>query len=207
MPGALGRAWTGVCAVMLCFVVIACSPASQPPIQNQTLTQPTRDMLNKALGARDPWAVVAVVRRPIDLEQTAAELASLRWESVPPVSSTALQHARFRDVTLGVDAEFRGMVITLGELYDEEKIDQPTYLASIRLIDAALRGLLASREWLYDPSIDSTAAVLTYAALSRAAMSQELLDRGLDAPLTPDHIQQLSDIARYENWDRLDEFP
>lgn len=196
-----------ITATILGFGISACSPSTPPPIQSQALSGPTEDMLNKALAARDPWAIVAIVQQPLDLGQVETELAALRWASVAPASSTALQHARYRDLTLAVDAEFREMVTTLGELYDEEKINQATYLAAMRLVDATLRGLLASREWLRDRPIENSAAVLTYACLARAAMSQELLNRGLDAPLTADQNQQLSDIARYQNWDQLDEFP
>ncbi|MCC5822007.1 MAG: hypothetical protein LAT64_01820 [Phycisphaerales bacterium] len=191
--------------ILLAITLAACLPEA-PTAPSDPNSGPAVRLLDEGLAQPNPYAVLRAAAAP-DQDALRDELRIIAWAPVAPAGGTDLQRAGHGAITVAIDAEFRQMVLELGAMHDSGDVEPGDYERAMRLLDAFLEGLLHSHRALDTAGVDPIASVLTYAALSRAVLSQELESRSLEPVLDAATRERLVDAARRADWAGLGAAP
>lgn len=205
------RTLTIVSITALAGLPMACAASSvntEPERHVQVQNDPLKSVA-KQLDKRDADKFLQVVGSYTDTNTFIEALSNLKWHAEPPKDLRGVQTAIHNDIRIQITGAHSGFLKTLGEKYESAKIDAETYQVGMRVVAALLDGMLRSHSDIDDPNVDTLNSILTYAALTRAAISIELRKHGFvgDGVLTDEQHELLKIAARDMKYELFDDLP
>lgn len=197
-------------AALIGFVMISCSPRSASVDEQPS---PAASEAVMMFIDRDAYGLASIEESRQDSAPLLGELRSLRWESIPPSSQTGLETAQHAEHRVQITKEHFDFIQSLGEQYEQGEMGEDEYVRAMLLIDALMSGILRSHEDFRvrkrAAGMNASQSVLTYAALARGAIDDELVEYGLGdrRVLTDEHREILKVAARDMKYELFDEIP
>lgn len=137
--------------------------------------------------------------------QDSRAFAELRWLPATSTTPTGVQGATSHGITVYLDESTRKFVQNLFQAEEKGNLSPEQLSASIRVLDDLYASILSSHKDLNMPAVDQLQLSLTYAALGRAAMSQQAAKIGLEnPPLNAEQVAAMVSAARYREYQAID---